>query len=91
MVFTTLVFSQLLHALNARAGAGPFRRPTRLMVGSLVGAALLQLLVVCTSAGNQILGTAPLAADSLFWSIGSSILSMAGVRGINLWLERQSR
>ena len=91
MVFTTLIFSQLLHALSVRAGAGPFRRPARMMIGALVGAALLQLLVVYTPVGNQTLSTTPLSAESLFWAVGASILSMAGVRALNLWLERRYR
>lgn len=88
MVFTALVFSQLLHALSVRAGSGPIRKPSRLMVGSLIGAAVLQLLVVYTGAGNQILRTVPLSIEALLWAVGASILSMIGVRTLNKRIGR---
>lgn len=91
MVFTTLVYSQLLHALSVRAGSGPLRRPSRLMVGSLMGAAMLHLLVVYTPVGNQVLRTVPLGIDSLLWAVGASILSMVGVRALNLGMRRSQR
>lgn len=83
MVFSTLVFSQLLHALSVRAGAGPWRRPGRLMFWSLLGAAALQFLVVYTPVGQQILRTVPLDAGAMAVTIGASVLSMLLVRRLN--------
>lgn len=90
MVFSTLVFSQLLHALSVRAGAGPITMPSRLMVGSLVGSALLQLVVVYTPIGNQILRTTPLSMEALGWTIGASLLSMLAVRVFNLTFGKRA-
>ncbi len=83
MVFSTLVFSQLLHALSVRAGAGPLSRPGRLMIWSLVGATTLQFLVVYTSVGQQILRTVALDATAIAVTIGASALSMFLVRRLN--------
>ena len=85
MVFSTLVFSQLLHTLSVRAGSGPIRMPGRLMIGSLVGAALLQVLVVYTPIGNDVLRTVPLDAQSMAWAVGASVLSMISIRRFNVW------
>lgn len=83
MVFSTLVFSQLLHALSVRAGSGPLRRPGKFMFWSLLGAAVLQFLVIYLPIGNQILRTAPLSAWALACAIGASGLSMILVRRVN--------
>ncbi len=85
MVFSTLVFSQLLHALSVRAGAGPLRRPGKLMFWSLVGAAALQFLVVYTPVGQHILRTVPLDAVAMAMALAASALSMILVRRLNRW------
>ena len=83
MVFSTLVFSQLLHALSVRAGAGPLRRPSKLMIWSLLGAAALQLLVVYTPVGQHVLRTVALDAVAMASAIAASALSMFLVRKLN--------
>jgi len=90
MVFSTLVFSQLLHTLSVRAGSGPIRMPGKLMMGSLIGAALLQLLVVYTPIGNDVLRTVPLDGQAMAWAVGASILSMISIRTFNVWIGRRS-
>jgi Ca2+-transporting ATPase len=87
MAFTTLVISQLLHALSIRAGgmsrsARNASRPGRLMVGSLLGSILLHLGVVYSGPGNTFFHTVPLAGLALVWSVALSILSMIGVRAL---------
>lgn len=89
MVFSALVFSQLLHTLSVRAGSGPIRMPGKLMIGSLIGAALLQMLVVYTPIGNQVLRTVPLDGVAMAWVVGASILSMILVRAFNVWIGRR--
>jgi Ca2+-transporting ATPase len=84
MVFTTLVFSQLLHALSVRAGEGPLTKPSLLMVLSIVGSATLQMGVVYTAFGNEVFHTTPLDFPALAWAIGASAASMATVRLLNL-------
>lgn len=89
MVFSTLVFSQLLHAMSVRAGSGPLRRPGRLMFGSLTISALLQFIVVYTTLGNRVLHTVALDPGSILWVLGASILSMALVRAFNVAVGRR--
>ena len=83
MVFTTLVFSQLLHAFSIRsrsATATGWVRPGWLMIWSITGSALLQLLVVYTPVGNTLLKTAPIGLEAMAWTAGLSVLSMVLVR-----------
>lgn len=85
MVFTTLVFSQLLHALSiwSRGGNSLRTRPSRLLIGSIVGSALLQVLVVYTPFGNTLLRTVPVDAQAMGLVVGLSLLSMVLVRLLN--------
>jgi magnesium-transporting ATPase (P-type) len=86
MVFTTLVFSQLLHAFSIRsrsATSAGWVRPGWLMIWSITGSALLQLLVVYTTVGNTFLKTAPIELEAMAWTAGLSVLSMVLVRLFN--------
>jgi Ca2+-transporting ATPase len=85
MVFTTLVFSQLLHALSiwARGGNSKGGAPSRLLVFSIAGSALLQLLVVYLPLGNAFLRTVPVEAGGMALVVGASLLSMVLVRLLN--------
>ncbi|MEA1902070.1 MAG: cation-translocating P-type ATPase, partial [Actinomycetota bacterium] len=91
MVFSTLVFSQLLHALSVRAGSGPMRRPGRLLVASLFVSAVLQFFVVYTSLGSDVFHTRPLSLSAMIWVIVVSIGSMGLVRLLNVTLGRRER
>ena len=87
MAFTTLVISQLLHALSIRAGSinpasGRASRPGRLLLGGLLGSTFLHMAVVYTGPGNTFFHTVPLGGLALVWSVALSILSMIGVRAL---------
>jgi Ca2+-transporting ATPase len=84
MAFSTLVFSQLLHALSVRAAGGRMRRPGPLMTFSLLGSAILQFAVVYSALGNQVFHTSPLNLDAMLLVIGISILSMVAIRLLDL-------
>jgi Ca2+-transporting ATPase len=90
MVFSTLVFSQLLHALSVRAGSGKMRRPGPLLVASLLSSAVLQLIVVYTDLGNTVFHTVPLSLAALTWVLTTSAASMGLVRLLNLAIGRRA-
>jgi hypothetical protein len=58
-------------------------RPSRLLIGSIVGSALLQVLVVYTPFGNTLLRTVPVDAQAMGLVVGLSLLSMVLVRLLN--------
>jgi len=89
MVFSTLVFSQLLHALSVRAAGGRMRRPGPLMTASLLGSAILQFVVVYSALGNRVFHTSPLDLNPMLLVIGISILSMAAIRLLDLVIRRR--
>jgi Ca2+-transporting ATPase len=90
MVFSTLVFSQLLHALSIRARAGTSgRRPGPLMMGAVLGSAVLHMVVVYTEPGNTFFRTLPLDFVAMGWTIGASVLSMVLVRLFNRVVDRR--
>ncbi len=89
MVFSTLVFSQLLHALSVRAAGGRMRRPGPLMTISLLGSAILQFAVIYSALGNRVFHTSPLNLDAMVLVIGISILSMAAIRLLDLVIRRR--
>jgi magnesium-transporting ATPase (P-type) len=84
MAFSTLVFSQLLHALSVRAAGGKMTRPGPLMAVSLLGSAILQFGLIYSSLGNRIFHTSPLGLDAMLLVIAVSILSMGAVRLLGL-------
>ena len=93
MVFTTLVFAQLLHALNVRSAGSPgeslISNPVRPMMWAAVfGSAGLHLAVVYTRAGNSFFRTVPLDGAELAWTVGASLFSMALVRISNRFAAR---
>ena len=88
MVFSTLVFSQLLHSLSVRAGSGPMRRPGRFLAGSILGSAAMQFVIVYSPIGARIFHTQPLGADAMMWAVAASAASMAAVRALNVTLGR---
>jgi len=96
MVFSTLVFSQLLHALSirARAGAGddetPVSRPSLFLLAAVTGSAALQFLVVYTGVGNTVFRTIPLSPTAMATTVGASVVSMLLVRLLNRLLARRS-
>ena len=87
MVFTTLVLSQLLHALNVRhgwtVGGGRSVRPRPLLVYSIAGSIVIHLAVVYTSFGNEVFGTVPLELAGGFWSVAAAIASFVAIRLFN--------
>ena len=87
MVFTTLVFSQLLHALSVRARtaetAGRARRPGWFLIGAIAGSALLHLVVVYSGPGNTFFSTVPLGWEAMIWTVSASLLSVLLVRLFN--------
>ena len=88
MVFTTLVFSQLLHALNVRtaastAGSLLSNRGQPLLWGALGGSSALHLVVVYTAAGNSFFRTVPLGWVEIATTVAASVLAMALVRVSN--------
>lgn len=96
IAFTTLVFSQLLHALSIRAGSSPgsvgrASRPGPLMLGALVSSTLLHLALVYSGFGNTFFRTVPLGASAVAVSAGVSILSMIGVRILIRATSREKR
>lgn len=89
MVFTTMVLSQLIHAINVRAdGDLPLTLPGKLLMGSIVSSAVLQALVVYTSAGNTLFRTIPLGGAAAAVVIAASVLSMVIIRGFKVALAR---
>ena len=54
-----------------------------LIIGSIVGSALLQVLVVYTPFGNTLLRTVPVDAQAMGLVVGLSLLSMVLVRLLN--------
>ena len=88
MVFCTLVFSQLLHAMSVRAGSGPMRRPGRLLLLSLWVSAILQFVVVYTTFGNEVFHTQPLDSGAMTWVLAASVGSMGVVRIFNIMMGR---
>jgi Ca2+-transporting ATPase len=85
MVFCTLVFSQLLHAMSIRARAavpttGRRTMPSAFLVIAILGSAALQLLVVYTGVGNTIFRTVPLEGAAMTAAMGLSLASMVLVR-----------
>lgn len=95
MVFTTLVVSQLLHALNVRAPsassapAGTTGRPGTMMIAAMAGSMIVHLGAVYTSFGNQLIGTASLGpiaavvalAGATATAIVIRVLGLAGQNG----------
>ena len=93
VAFTTLVISQLLHALSVRAaGHGAAGRPGPLLIGSLAGSAILQLVVIYTAFGNTFLHTEPLSMAALGLSLAAALASMIAVRAFNrvAWSRRRT-
>jgi P-type Ca2+ transporter type 2C len=84
MVFTTLVLSQLLHAVNVRAasasGRAAFGSLPGLMWVALVGSTLLHLGVVYTEVGNEFFRTVPLGLVEIGSTVAAALLSMVLVR-----------
>jgi Ca2+-transporting ATPase len=87
MAFSTLVFSQLLHALSVRAAGEKMRRPGLLMTVSLLGSAILQFGLIYTALGNRIFHTSPLDIDAMLLVVAVSILSMGAVRLLGLFVR----
>ncbi len=87
MVFTTLVLSQLLHALNVRHGRlgtdTRSVRPRPLLLYSILGSMLIHVGVVYTPFGNEVFGTVPLGAAAAFWSLMTAVASFAAIRLFN--------
>lgn len=84
MAFTTLVFSQLLHAVNVRSdgpGAGP---PGGRLVASLVITAAIHFAVVYSAPGTRVLHAALIGAGPMAVAIGAALATMVGV-----WLVRR--
>ncbi len=82
MVFSTLVLSQLLHALNVRHDPSGSSPPGRWLIAALAASAAIHLLVVYTPLGASVFRTVPLAPIPLAWTIGSSVATMIAVRAV---------
>ncbi len=84
MVFTTLVLSQLLHAVNVRAAAatrhGAVISLPKLMWTALIGSTALHLAVVYTETGNTLFRTTPLGFVEMVCTVGAALFSMVLVR-----------
>jgi P-type Ca2+ transporter type 2C len=84
MVFTTLVFAQLLHALSIRANSVPrgekVGRPGRLLVSSLVGSAALHLAVIYSPVGDNFFRTVRLEPLELLVAAACAVVSMLAIR-----------
>ena len=89
MVFTTLVISQLLHALNVRSATSrrsrgdASRRPGPLMITAIAGSMVLHLAVVYTAAGQRFFGTEALRWDTMSVAIGFALMATATIRLLN--------
>ena len=93
MVFTTLVFSQLLHALSIRArnvASGSTRTgPSAFLLIAVLGSAALHLLVIYTGFGNTIFRTVPLESMAMATTVGLSAASMVCIRLVDhAWWRR---
>ncbi len=88
MVFTTLVFSQLLHALSVRADTASAVPPGRWLLLALAASAALHLVVLYTPLGAQVFRTIPLGPVPMTWALGASLISAIGVRLLNRALRR---
>ena len=82
MVFSTLVLSQLLHALNVRHDPSGSSPPGRWLIAALAASAAIHLLVVYTPLGASVFRTVPLSPIPLAWTIGSSVATMIAVRAV---------
>lgn len=88
MVFTTLVLSQLLHALSVRSdrpGTGP---PGRWLIAALLGSAAIHMAVVYSPIGARVFRTVPLPLLPMAWAVGASLATMIVVRIVNWFLRR---
>ena len=89
MVFTTLVVSQLLHALNVRYAStrrlnGDIaQRPGPLMISAIIGSMVLHLAVVYTGLGQRFFGTEPLVWTSMAAALSLALMATVVIRVLN--------
>jgi P-type Ca2+ transporter type 2C len=80
--FVTLVFSQLAHALNNRSEEHSIfsrqLKPNYTLLATLLGSALLQMVVVYTPIGETLLSTVKLNTTLLGAGMGFSLLPIIG-------------
>jgi Ca2+-transporting ATPase len=83
LVFTILVFAQLLHVMAIRSEReslftiGIFSNAPLAWV--VIGSILLQLAIIYTPIGNELLNTRPLSAGELGLAFGAALIVFAGV------------
>ncbi len=86
MVFTTMVVSQLIHAVNVRVdGNMRLSPPDRLLVGAILSSLALQVLIVYTGAGHTLFSTVSLSSRGIATVLVASAMSMVAIRGFKVW------
>lgn len=88
MVFTTLVLSQLLHALNVRSDRPGATPPGGWLIAALAGSAVLHLTAVYSPLGTQVFRTIPLGVIPMAWVVGLSLAATLAVRVLNGVMRR---
>ncbi len=90
-VFTTLVLTQLVHAVNVRTGGGErVRLPGGLLLGAILSSAFLQVVIIYTELGNTLFRTVPLSGESWLIVGVATTLSMLAVRALKVILWKRS-
>jgi Ca2+-transporting ATPase len=94
-VFTVLVLTQLVVALEARSEEASLLRMgpwgNRAMVGAVLMTVLLQAAVIYTPAGNRIFATVPMPPADLAVAAGTSLLTLLFIEAWKLGLRRRRR
>ena len=83
MIFTTLVMSQMGHALAIRSEHDPIYKigffSNKAMLASIVFTVVLQFLLIYTPFAQDFFGTTALSAGELLLTIGLSVITFIGV------------
>lgn len=89
MVFSTLVFAQLLHAVNVRSDAEVrMTMPQPALLGAIAVSVVLQVFVVYTGFGHNVFQTAPLGLSEIGIVLATSVISMLAIRALNRRLHQ---
>lgn len=87
MVFTTLVLSQLVHAINVRTdGDSKLRPPGGLLLGAILSSTVLQIAIIYSGIGNTLFRTVPLSAAAALGVLAVTVLSFVAVRLLKVFV-----